>query len=68
MAIEGKVVVIMGASSGIGEATAKLLANRGAKVALGGRGKERLRAMAAQIERSRSEVAFRSTDVTGRED
>ena len=68
MAIEGKVVAITGASSGIGEATAKLLANRGARVALGARGEERLRAVAAQIERSGGEVAFRPTDVTSRDD
>ena len=68
MAIEGKVVAITGASSGIGEATAKLLACRGAKVVLGARGEERLRAVAAQIERSGGEVAFRPTDVTRRED
>ncbi|MGD1112179.1 MAG: SDR family NAD(P)-dependent oxidoreductase, partial [Mycobacterium sp.] len=35
--IEGKVVAITGASSGIGEATARLLAERGAKVVLGAR-------------------------------
>lgn len=37
--IEGKVVLITGASSGIGEATAKLLASHGAKVVLGARRK-----------------------------
>jgi NADP-dependent 3-hydroxy acid dehydrogenase YdfG len=36
LGIEGKVVAITGASSGIGEATALLLAERGAKVVLGG--------------------------------
>jgi NADP-dependent 3-hydroxy acid dehydrogenase YdfG len=42
---EGKVVVITGASSGIGAATALLLAERGAKVVLGARGSDRLGAL-----------------------
>jgi NADP-dependent 3-hydroxy acid dehydrogenase YdfG len=47
--IRDKVVVITGASSGIGEATALLLAERGAKVVLGARGSDRLEALAARI-------------------
>ena len=38
--IEGKVVVVTGGSSGLGEATAKLLAGRGAKIMLGARREE----------------------------
>jgi NADP-dependent 3-hydroxy acid dehydrogenase YdfG len=47
--IEGKVVVITGASSGLGEATARYLAARGAKLALGARRLDRLQTLAAEI-------------------
>ncbi|KDN23462.1 SDR family oxidoreductase [Amycolatopsis rifamycinica] len=47
--IENKVVVITGASSGIGAATATLLAERGAKVVLGARRKDRLDALAGRL-------------------
>jgi NADP-dependent 3-hydroxy acid dehydrogenase YdfG len=47
--ITGKVVAITGASSGIGEATARLLAERGARVVLGARRTERLDAIVRQI-------------------
>lgn len=47
--IEGKVVVITGASSGLGEASARYLAARGAKLALGARRLDRLQALAAEI-------------------
>jgi NADP-dependent 3-hydroxy acid dehydrogenase YdfG len=47
--IQGKVVAITGASSGIGEATALLLAGRGARVVLGARRVDRLEALAARI-------------------
>jgi NADP-dependent 3-hydroxy acid dehydrogenase YdfG len=66
--IEGKVVAITGASSGIGEATALLLAERGAKVVLGARGSERLKALADRIVGAGGEVAYTRTDVKRRED
>ena len=66
--IKGKVVVITGASSGIGAATALLLAERGAKVVLGARGLDRLEALAARIADAGGEVASARTDVRRRED
>jgi NADP-dependent 3-hydroxy acid dehydrogenase YdfG len=66
--IEGKIVAITGASSGIGEATALLLAERGAKVVLGARGSERLKALADRIVGAGGEVAYTRTDVKQRED
>jgi NADP-dependent 3-hydroxy acid dehydrogenase YdfG len=65
---EGKVVVITGASSGIGEATAFLLAERGAKVVLGARGLDRLKALAARIADAGGDVAHARTDVRRRHD
>ena len=47
--IENKVVIITGASSGIGEATAKLLASKGAKVVLGTRREDKLKRIAEEI-------------------
>ena len=66
--LEGKVVAITGASSGIGEATALLLAERGAKVVLGARGSDRLEALADRIEASGGQAAYARTDVKRRED
>lgn len=66
--IAGKVVVITGASSGIGEATALLLAGRGAKVVLGARGSDRLEALAGRISDAGGEVAWTRTDVRRRAD
>ena len=66
--IEGKVIVITGASSGIGEATALLLAERGATVVLGARGSDRLESLARRIAAARGEAAYAPTDVKRRED
>ena len=66
--VKGKTVVITGASSGIGEATAVLLAERGARVVLGARGPERLKALANRISQAGGEVACAVTDVRKRTD
>src|SRR5216110_3518481 len=64
----GKVVAITGASSGIGEPTALLLAERGAKVVLGARGSDRLEALAARIADAGGQAAYARTDVRRRDD
>jgi NADP-dependent 3-hydroxy acid dehydrogenase YdfG len=66
--IEGRVVAITGASSGIGEATALLLAARGAKVVLGARGSERLAALAERIAKAGGTAVSVPTDVRRRGD
>jgi NADP-dependent 3-hydroxy acid dehydrogenase YdfG len=66
--IENKVVAITGASSGIGEATALLLAERGAKVVLGARGSDRLKALADRIAAAGGDAIFAPTDVKRRDD
>jgi NADP-dependent 3-hydroxy acid dehydrogenase YdfG len=66
--IEGKTVAITGASSGIGEATARLLAARGAHVMIGARRSERLTRLAADIESQGGTVRWQVVDVTDRAD
>ncbi|WP_265401378.1 SDR family oxidoreductase [Lactiplantibacillus plantarum] len=61
---ESKVIVITGASSGIGEATAKLVAKDGAKVILGARCENKLKKIADGIEKLGGEAAYQATDVT----
>lgn len=63
-----KVVAITGASSGIGEAIALLLAERGATVMLGARRTDRLAALAARIGAAGGNARFRALDVTDRRD
>jgi NADP-dependent 3-hydroxy acid dehydrogenase YdfG len=64
--LNGRVAVITGASSGIGEATAKLLASRGARVALLARRKDRLDALSASITQAGGKAASWQLDVTDR--
>ncbi|WP_434765928.1 SDR family oxidoreductase [Pseudomonas triticicola] len=66
--IQDKVIVITGASSGIGEATARLLAERGAKVVLGARRTERLAVIAEEISGAGGHAQFRALDVIDQQD
>ena len=64
--IADKVVVITGASSGIGESTARLLAGNGAKVVLGARRKDRIDAVVHEITAKGGSALGFKTDVTRR--
>ena len=64
MNIKGKVVILTGASSGIGESTAKELANQGAKVVLAARREERLKAIVESIEKQGGIAVYQVTNVT----
>jgi NADP-dependent 3-hydroxy acid dehydrogenase YdfG len=66
--VDGKVVAITGASSGIGEATALELAARGAAVVIGARRTDRLNALAARINGDGGRVEVVSVDVARRAD
>ncbi|WP_295771052.1 SDR family oxidoreductase [uncultured Mucilaginibacter sp.] len=66
--IAGKVVVITGASSGIGKATAELLAAQGAKVILGARRVEKLESIVQSIGDNGGDAVYSATDVTKSED
>ncbi|WP_149263958.1 SDR family oxidoreductase [Actinomadura sp. K4S16] len=68
MTVQGKVIAITGASSGIGEATARHLASLGAAVVLGARRTERLDRLAAEIKAAGGEAAATRVDVTDPED
>ena len=62
--IKGKVVVITGASSGLGEATARMLSSLGATVVLAARRKDRIDALAAELSQYGAKALAIATDVT----
>ncbi|MCX2739414.1 SDR family NAD(P)-dependent oxidoreductase [Pontibacter anaerobius] len=66
--ISGKVVIITGASNGIGYATAKLLAKEGAILSLAARRKEKLDQLVTEIIAEGGQAAAYATDITKRKD
>lgn len=68
MSIAGKIVAITGASSGIGEATARELAARGAVVVVGARRADRLEDLVASLRAQGAKAEFKTVDVTNRGD
>jgi NADP-dependent 3-hydroxy acid dehydrogenase YdfG len=66
--VDGKVAIVTGASSGIGESTAEALAAEGARVVLAARRAERLEALADRIDEDGGEALVVSTDVTEEDD
>lgn len=65
--MEEKVVIITGASSGLGEATARRLARGGARLMLAARREDRLKELVAAIEQEGGTAAYQTTDVAERE-
>lgn len=65
---EGKVAIITGASSGIGEATAKMLGDRGVKLMLAARREERLKDLVSKIEQAGGTAAYQTVDVTNKKE
>ncbi|WP_152208130.1 SDR family oxidoreductase [Marinobacter changyiensis] len=64
--ITGKVVIITGASSGLGEATARRLSERGAKLVLAARREDRLVKLTEELKANGGEAIWQTTDVTDR--
>ena len=64
--IQNKVVIITGASSGLGEATARRLAKNGAKLMLAARREDRLKELVAEIQKDGGTVKYQVTDVSDR--
>ncbi|WP_239373465.1 SDR family oxidoreductase [Snodgrassella gandavensis] len=63
MGVQNKVVIITGASSGIGAATARLLAKNGAKVVLAARREQQLQQLQQEITQSGGQAIYQVTDV-----
>ena len=68
MTIEGKAVIITGASSGIGYATALAMSKAGAKVAIGARRTDKLSQLENEIKNNGGEVLSQKLDVTKKDD
>ena len=66
--VKNKVITITGASSGIGEASAKLLAENGAKVVLGARRTQKLEKIVEEIRAAGGIAEFQAVDVSSREE
>lgn len=66
-AIKNKVVIITGASSGIGRATAVKLANEGAQIVLAARREDRLQQLAEELQSLGVSAVYKATDVTSLE-
>ncbi|KQU25049.1 MULTISPECIES: SDR family oxidoreductase [Priestia] len=65
--IQDKVVIITGASSGIGEATAKELASKGAQLVLAARRENRLKKLQEEIQKNGGQAIYKVTDVASHE-
>lgn len=64
--IKGKTIIITGASSGLGEAAARMLADKGAKLMLAARREDRLKTLADSINAAGGEASYQVADVTDR--
>lgn len=65
---ESKVILITGASSGIGEGTARLLSAQGHRLVIGARRTERLEELAGSLQAAGGTVLYRALDVTSAQD
>ncbi len=66
--IKDKVIVVTGASGGIGKATAEHLAKEGAKVVLAARNEKELHGIVQEIEGNGGVASFKATDISSRDE